>query len=351
MASAAAPMDLTREEKANILHIFVDSFPESNLAYEMKGRPEIRKKEKMYGTENESNVLHNLLGLDGQNNLSTVSMVSLISVEEDLVSYLLKSFLRRSFSSDNFTMIDNEIMKFVGPLEENLHLYFEVNVNVSEHESFNICTETVNQSTSSKWKEERARRITASRAYFLYTYYKTQPEKVKDWKRKIMSMVIPRHVSTPAIEHGLRCEKQAVAAYERDFGKDVLRCGFVIPPHIPWLGCSPDGIIVDEEKVIEIKCPEAGKHKCLNDFIGELPYLTKLSSLRKSHAYYAQVQLNIFILKCKSADFLIYSAYEDKCYVQEIKFDAEYVRSLMAVLKEVYFNVFLKYLYYATFEG
>jgi hypothetical protein len=46
----------------------------------------------------------------------------------------------------------------------------------------------------------------------------------------------------------------------------VVSAGFVICKKFPWLGYSPDGIVVNSsgvpQKLLEIKCPVKGKH-CL----------------------------------------------------------------------------------------
>ena len=39
---------------------------------------------------------------------------------------------------------------------------------------------------------------------------------------------------------------------------NVERSGFVVHPKMPWLGCSPDGIVTDEKipvGCVEVKCP------------------------------------------------------------------------------------------------
>ena len=38
----------------------------------------------------------------------------------------------------------------------------------------------------------------------------------------------------------------------------VKKCGFIINPQWPWLGCSPDGIVFENDIAvgcIEVKCP------------------------------------------------------------------------------------------------
>ncbi|XP_062550410.1 uncharacterized protein LOC134215195 [Armigeres subalbatus] len=50
-------------------------------------------------------------------------------------------------------------------------------------------------------------------------------------------------------------------------------------------------------------------------------------------------------LFCTKADFIIYSEFEDKCFISTIDLEEEYVYELLNALKEVYFNIYLKYLY------
>jgi hypothetical protein len=69
-----------------------------------------------------------------------------------------------------------------------------------------------------------------------------------------------------AIEHGKKYEAEAFAAYAMSCSDIVVSAGFVICKKFPWLGYSPDGIVVNSsgvpQKLLEIKCPVKGKH-CL----------------------------------------------------------------------------------------
>lgn len=297
----------------------------------MNGRPTL--KENVEKETSDYTALDEMLDLRLHNRCPSID--SLISFEDSEAIISLKSFLINAFDSDLYTDIDQTNMEFIGPLEANLNVYYEVQVCVSEHESLQICTDTVEHRLSSVWKVERSRRITASNAYCLYTYYNSRPDSVKDWRRKITGLVVPREIQSVAISHGMRCESLAIQAYERDYNKNVSVCGFVIPPHIPWLGCSPDGIIINERKIIEVKCPMSGADHLLCEVLESAPYLTKnLKLLKRNHKYYSQVQLNMFVLKCTSADFVIYSEAEDKCHVETINFDENYVRTILSSLGE-----------------
>lgn len=295
-------------------------------------------------------VLDEILDLRLHNRWPSIDSVISFEDSEEITS--LKNFLTSSFGSDLYTDIDRENMQFIGPLEANLNVYYEVHVCVSTHESLQISADTVEQRISSVWKDERSRRITASNAYSLYTYYNSRPDSVKDWRRKITGLVVPKEIQSVAISHGVRCESLAIHAYERDYNKTVSRCGLVIPPHIPWLGCSPDGIIMQEKKIIEVKCPLSGADHPLCEVLETATYLTKnLKLLKRNHQYYTQVQLNMFVLKCTTADFVIYSEADDKCNVETINFDENYVRMILSSLREVYFNAYLKFLFSINYKS
>lgn len=59
---------------------------------------------------------------------------------------------------------------------------------------------------------------------------------------------------SPAIDWGRDHEPVARAAYSERFGVKVTETGLLRHPTIPWIGCSPDGI-VGTDGMLEIKCP------------------------------------------------------------------------------------------------
>ena len=61
------------------------------------------------------------------------------------------------------------------------------------------------------------------------------------------------------MEWGLAQEWRARAAYEVDHSVEVEQAGFVLHPHMPFFGCSPDGLVRDDG-MIEIKCPTTITH-------------------------------------------------------------------------------------------
>lgn len=120
-----------------------------------------------------------------------------------------------------------------------------------------VCQETFKSKASSK--KERQFRITGLRCYALYTYTKN---KTPNWEQKSQQYFYPKVFKKTAIKHGIKYESSARTVYE-DYIIKVKQIGLVVPEINPWLGYSPDGIILDENgkpnKLIEIKCSFAGK--------------------------------------------------------------------------------------------
>lgn len=58
-----------------------------------------------------------------------------------------------------------------------------------------------------------------------------------------------------AINHGKTCEQKGRARFELTTGKTVKPCGLFLHPDIKFLGASPDGVVEDEDAIVEIKCP------------------------------------------------------------------------------------------------
>lgn len=99
-------------------------------------------------------------------------------------------------------------------------------------------------------------------------------------------------------------------------------CRMMVSLILPFLACSPDGILFDghDFKLLEIKCPVKGISHRLEDIIKKLPYLSKDGQLRKKHAYYGQVQLGMAICGISKTDFIIYSKCSNDYHKIEIFF-------------------------------
>ena len=115
-----------------------------------------------------------------------------------------------------------------------------------------------------RWAQERCGRITASRCgEVIATTKKGEAAARRDYRTEL---IIERLTGVPVAQYvsremqwGLFQEPFARAMYEITRGIEVDQAGFVVHPHIPYFGCSPDGLVGDDG-MIQIKCPNTTTH-------------------------------------------------------------------------------------------
>lgn len=86
-------------------------------------------------------------------------------------------------------------------------------------------------------------------------------------------------------------------------------------PEQPWLCCSPDGLakVGDDSVIIEIKCPHrCRKSKIVNEgmercFVDYLHFVNGELSVKQTHSYYTQLQIQLYVLNLTRAIFSVYS--------------------------------------------
>lgn len=107
-----------------------------------------------------------------------------------------------------------------------------------------------------EWQKQRKFRITGSRCYQIFTY------KQSNWKQKSISYFWPKSFTNKFVRHGIAQEGNARNKYTQITGNLVEETGFIVSSSSPWIGYSPDGVIIDNgkpSKLLEIKCPFIGK--------------------------------------------------------------------------------------------
>jgi len=84
----------------------------------------------------------------------------------------------------------------------------------------------------------RQYRITASRAYALYTYNNNNSG--KDWQQKSIKYFFPRKFSNKYTEHGIISEPAARKKYSMliESDSEVVETGLIICQKDPWLGVT-----------------------------------------------------------------------------------------------------------------
>jgi len=138
--------------------------------------------------------------------------------------------------------------------------------------------------------------------------------------RSLLKPAVPRN---PAVLHGQQYEGVARSQFETLYGAKVKPAGFFICTECPWLGASPDGVI-DEEQIIEIKCPYRGKNSKVEPS-GEFPFLERCNNtvrLKKHSKYYCQVHGQLYITGRKICKFFVFTLTE--VFLEDIEVDLEY---------------------------
>lgn len=115
-----------------------------------------------------------------------------------------------------------------------------------------------------EWFAERCGKVTASRVADVTAKTKTGWSASRaNYAAQIIAErltgVAAESYSNAAMQWGIETEPQAKAAYSFLSGNQVADVGFIPHPSIAMSGASPDGL-VDEDGLLEIKCPNTATH-------------------------------------------------------------------------------------------
>ena len=120
------------------------------------------------------------------------------------------------------------------------------------------------------------------------------------------------------MQHGIDTEDEAVAWYEMNVA-EVRRVGFCVRDDRLG-GCSPDALVVGQEKGLEIKCPKASVH--MQYLLGQtLPT-----------AYIMQVQGSMWVTGYPRWDFLSYHPDFNDQLLITVERDEQYMAALQLVM-------------------
>ena len=231
------------------------------------------------------------------------------------------------------------------PTKEATMEWYMVNVALTPAAAQALTESTVGQASNLTWHEERQKRITASIAHTILRRRGTT-----DPSRLVQSLVSPQPLHTAAIEYGKCNEGLAIEEYlEGRAGNEKTApkytpAGLVVNADEPWFGASPDGVLPDEEGIIEVKCPYVCKDKsfeeealektnfCLEKKEGRL-------LLRRNHQYFSLVQMQLYATLAKFCNFVVWSPSE--LYVERVLPDNDFISSSLDLLRDFYFDQML----------
>lgn len=161
-----------------------------------------------------------------------------------------------------------------------------------------------------EWFNLRRGLITASQVPALLGVdeYKTKNEAINE-----IAYGIRKDLSkNPAVNHGVALEDEARKHLEIVLNKEIKPCGFFV--YDEWLGGSPDGLVVGENAIVEIKCPYGG-------------------NMDRKLSYLLQCKINMFLAGASKCYLYIYMLGGDRIFT--IDKDDESIKIAISKLKQI----------------
>lgn len=214
---------------------------------------------------------------------------------------------------------------------------------LSLEEAVDLTINTQDQK-SNLWSFERKFRITASECYRLFTASKNANTV---WTTKIGNY-FKEKPKLKAFEIGRREEANALIIYEHETNTKVTRIGLIVHPTCPWLGCSPDGFVLETKTIVEVKTLLNDSNEPFNVAVNAIKYLLLSNdqyTLRTKHLYYGQIQLNMHLMHSTKADLVIHNYKTKEIKIINVKYDAQFCTELVRSLRTIYFTHALPYIY------
>ncbi|CAG9770188.1 unnamed protein product [Ceutorhynchus assimilis] len=166
---------------------------------------------------------------------------------------------------------------------------------------------TQDQRNAELWFQERKKRLTASNfGRIIKLRDTTNREKV------VNNLLFSTFKGNFATKYGQDNEPNAIKDFEQMTGKIVKKSGLIIHKDHPFLAASPDGLIVKENALVEVKCPYKAQNSTIEEAVnkGEITYVTyedgKLT-LKRQHEYYYQVQGQLHVTGKTHCYFVVWT--------------------------------------------
>ena len=217
--------------------------------------------------------------------------------------------------------------------------------------------ETRGQSDNAFWFSARKHCITASKAHDVMSRMVTYKRNFEEIDFiSVMDKVSGRthlNVDLPAIKYGRAMEAEAVAAFFSIYSKEhknakILDCGLFLCKDVPFVGASPDRIIVCDccgESCLEVKCPFSISHTSPTDPNVHLPYLMlnedSTVMLNRKHKYFTQCQVQMAATEMTRTYFFVWTSHGN--FTEKLYFNSGFWSETQLLLKEFYLSKYIPY--------
>ena len=135
--------------------------------------------------------------------------------------------------------------------------------------------------------------------------------------------------------------KNAYSSYQHQTHSNfkISESGLHIHPAEPHLGATPDGLIecscCPGKGVLEIKCPFCHKDKSANEAAEDKTFCLQTSndmlSLKTNHAYYYQIQIQMYVTERTYCDFVVWTNHS--IHIERITLNLDFVRTVLGKVR------------------
>lgn len=214
--------------------------------------------------------------------------------------------------------------------------FLEETLKVNETTIRMVEEATKGQRSNANWLMIKKLRLTASNFGKIISAIK-RGKYSKSLYHSLITQTNLDHVK--AIQWGIENEKEGVRAFESQTGKKVLPSGLWLD-ECGFLGASPDGIIENEDAILEVKCPFKFRDEKM--IFNDPKYLIYTNEdglvVNKNNDYYHQIQGQLYITKKSLCYLVIWTPKSTDMF--EIAKDVEWERNF-SLLKTFYCTEFI----------
>jgi len=173
-----------------------------------------------------------------------------------------------------------------------------------------------------------------------------------DWNKKCEEVFFSTSKGNEHTRYGHAKEKVAKQIMEAEFGKVSMltEIGFLICTKYPWLGLSPDVIVLQNGDFVLFECKslKIGKECTGLTFLRKVTYLKEGPvghfQLKKRTSFYTQILLDLFVCNIKMGKLLLYNDVSKTNFYIDVPRDADEIKELVHSLTRTYFKYCLQFL-------
>ncbi|XP_049881815.1 uncharacterized protein LOC126377858 isoform X1 [Pectinophora gossypiella] len=203
---------------------------------------------------------------------------------------------------------------------------------------------TIGQHDNDVYTTYRCDRLTASQFGMICKRKSTTP-----CHNQVKSVLYKNNILTNDMAYGQNHESVARTLFIEKMNKAVRPAGLYIDEEFGFLGASPDGVIEEENSILEIKCfPSLARNN--QDIFSaakdrkNFPLLvddTGALQINKKHNYYYQIQGQLRVSKMMKCYFIGYVSPSFDITVLEVQRDENFIKNMMPKLVTFYKNCIL----------